>query len=421
MNVLWITNKPLPEAVKRVNGSLSGKVSESWIVALAEEISEYPGIKLYVASICSKVKELEVVEGERISHFLIPQKSTVYTYCSAYERIWKTVNRRINPSVVHIHGTERPLGLSYVKACGADRVVVSIQGMVSEIDKYFYAQLSFWDRISNITIHDILKRDTLFHEKKRFYTTGKYEKELLATVQNVIGRTSWDYAHCNALNPSIVYHFCNEILRKEFYSGKWEYKSCEPCSMLISQANTPLKGAHFIIKALPYIINRFPDAKLYIAGGNPVSRDSFRQKMTQRSYGRYLEKQIKRLGLLDRVIFIGYQSAVGMKDALLKSNVFISASSIENSPNSLGEAQLLGVPCVSSFVGGAPDFIQSKECGFLYRFDDYQMLAECVCESFVSSQQFDNTKMRKVAGLRHDRKQNIQNLISIYNQVSDYK
>lgn len=59
----------------------------------------------------------------------------------------------------------------------------------------------------------------------------------------------------------------------------------------------------------------------------------------------------------------------------LLSNVFICPSTIENSPNSLCEAQLLGVPHIASYVGGTADLMKgNEEC--LYRFEETEMLAE---------------------------------------------
>lgn len=45
---------------------------------------------------------------------------------------------------------------------------------------------------------------------------------------------------------------------------------------------------------------------------------------------------------------------------MLNANMFLLPSAIENSPNALGEAQMLGVPCVSSRVGGVEDMILIK-------------------------------------------------------------
>lgn len=64
-----------------------------------------------------------------------------------------------------------------------------------------------------------------------------------------------------------------------------------------------------------------------------------------------------------------------MKQEYLNANVFICPSSLENSPNSLGEAQILGTPCLASYVGGIPDMMFGNE-GYLYRFEEIEMLAE---------------------------------------------
>ena len=55
-----------------------------------------------------------------------------------------------------------------------------------------------------------------------------------------------------------------------------------------------------------------------------------------------------------------------MLDRYLKSSVFVCPSALENSPNSLGEAMLLGMPCVSAAVGGIPSIFTGGEDGLLY-------------------------------------------------------
>jgi glycosyltransferase involved in cell wall biosynthesis len=41
-----------------------------------------------------------------------------------------------------------------------------------------------------------------------------------------------------------------------------------------------------------------------------------------------------------------------MKSEYLNCKVFVSPSPIENSPNSVWDAEILGVPTVASYVGG---------------------------------------------------------------------
>lgn len=95
----------------------------------------------------------------------------------------------------------------------------------------------------------------------------------------------------------------------------------------------------------------------------------------------------------------------------LLSNVFICPSTIENSPNSLCEAQLLGVPHIASYVGGTADLMKgNEEC--LYRFEETEMLAEKICNVFAKSSFSKN--MQTEAQVRHNAKANAKRLIEIY-------
>jgi len=105
------------------------------------------------------------------------------------------------------------------------------------------------------------------------------------------------------------------------------------------------------------------------------------------------------------------------------SHVFVCPSSIENSSNSLCEAQLTGTPVVASFVGGIPDLVIHNETGLLYRFEEYEMMAYQIKKIFLD----DNLALRLsqqgkiVAAKRHDRRENASRLIKIYENVLSIK
>jgi glycosyltransferase involved in cell wall biosynthesis len=128
---------------------------------------------------------------------------------------------------------------------------------------------------------------------------------------------------------------------------------------------------------------------------------------------------IKKLGLEKNIIFTGILSEEQMVGRFLKSNLFVCPSSIENSPNSVGEAQLLGVPCIGSFVGGMSDMITDEESGLIYRFEETEMLAEKVCRIF-SDPSFAkklSENGRIVAQLRHHKQVNATRLREIYSTI----
>ncbi|MHB9141907.1 MAG: glycosyltransferase family 4 protein, partial [Paludibacter sp.] len=231
----------------------------------------------------------------------------------------------------------------------------------------------------------------------------------------VIGRTSWDKAHCWAINSQAEYHFCNETLRDEFYQYKWELSKCEKHSIFLSQAHYPIKGLQQLIMALPIILKFFPDTKVYVGGNNFITNRGWRLN----GYGNYINSLMKKNHTAKNFIFTGILPEKEMCQRYLLSNLFICPSSIENSPNSIGEAQLLGVPCVAANVGGISDMIRHEETGLLYRFEEIEMLAYSVCRLFSDSTLVNliSLNSKSIASKRHNKIENSTKLYEIYTEV----
>lgn len=414
MRVLWICQTVPPEADALIGGDKELKKTGGWILGMAAELIKIKDLELAIASVSPLVDGLKVLQGEHVKYFVAPSVKSVKD--KKLEQNWKVVNSEYKPDVVHIHGTEYNHALSWVYANGAENVVVSLQGIMSAYYYYYYYGISQWDVLKNITPRD-LYRETVFGGARRFARIAKSEQELLRKVNHVIGRTDWDKNQLWAINPEAHYHFNNEVLRKEFYDGSvWNYKSCNKFTIFVNQAEAPYKGIHQLIKALPLIIREFPQVRIRVAGFNPCDT-SFRRRLMRTGYGRFLNKLMKKYAVTEYIEFIGPQNAEAMKQELLKANVFVLPSSIENSSNALGEAQMLGAPCVASRVGGMATMIPDPKCGFLYRFSDIAELAYSICEALRESEHFDNSEMRKVASERHNGATNSKALVEIYNSI----
>ena len=416
IKVLWIVNTIFPEVNEYLNNNKSFKTSGGWLIASADELMSSGGIELSIINVSPRVKRLSFVKGDKIHYYVLPFHKNYKDYYSDM----KEVNRLSTPDIVHIHGTEMPFGRAWIDACPINNVVVSIQGLISVISQYYFAGLSYWEILSNITLRDIL-RTTILGERKDFIKRGEIEKDVLKRVKHIVGRTSFDHAHCLAINPDLNYHFCNESLRREIYGGVWRYDKCKPHSIFLSQASYPIKGLHLVLKALPLIKRHFPDVTIRVAGGDITRMDSLEWKLRQSGYGKIIRELIKKNKLEDTIIFTGPLDSAQMKNEYLNANLFICPSSIENSSNSVCEAQILGVPTLASYVGGLPDLIPNEDCGILYRYDDIEMLAFKVCQLFDKSPQFDNSEMIDLAKKRHNVEANNRQLISIYRTVLESK
>lgn len=411
MKILWITNILFPEANELMGNKVNFKETGGWMLGAANALIYNSEVELSVASLSNNVNELLTLKGKHIVYYVLPKGRGNESYNGEYEYFWKVINDNFHPDIIHIHGTEYTHGLAYIKACGSKNVVASIQGMKSAYCDYYCYGLSFKDIVSNMTFHDLITGG-LYRQKRLFYNTGKYEIELISRISHIIGRTSWDKVRTWAINPNATYHHCDETLRSEFYqSRKWDYQSCSKHTIFISQATYPIKGLHQVLKALPLIKRHYPDTKVRIAGKDVRKWKSISEYLHYSGYGRYLKNEIRKLKVEESVEFVGSLDAKDMLNEYLNCNMFICPSSIENSPNSLGEAQILGTPCLASYVGGVPDMMENDEVN-LYRYEEIEMLAYKVCSIFSSDK--SNINIINRAEVRHSPKKNAQKLISIY-------
>lgn len=414
MKVLWITNILFPEASAVLTGNKELKSSGGWMLGAAKGLLEHGNIDLYVATVSSQVTTLTKLQGKDITYFVIPLGKGNLRENKEYNTYWQKIHSEVKPDVVHIHGTEYSHGYAYMQACNCDNVVVSIQGLKSAYCYYYHYGITRSEIYKTITLRDLF-RGSILRDKLSFKRSAKYEIEMLKLTKHIIGRTSWDKERTWAINPNAKYHFCNETLREEFYDGSvWDYKKCNKHTIFLSQAGYPIKGLHQVLRAMPLILRHYPDTVIRVAGIDITRNDHIRDYLHYTGYGKFIKKLINKLELRGKVIFTGNLNAAEMKSEYLSANVFICPSSIENSPNSLGEAQILGVPCVASYVGGIPDMMIGCEQN-LYRFEEVEMLAYKVCKVFEREEKQIN--LCSAAITRHDQKANSEQLLTIYNEI----
>lgn len=373
-----IIPKLVAEALK-----LDQETGGGWISSSISELEETDGLELSVCfPFLYKSKKLEIKIGNTIYYGFQEKKSNPVKYDSSVEKQFETIIAKETPDIVHIFGTEYPSTLAMVRAFNKpDHTVIHIQGLVSVYARHYCTGLPDSVQKRN-TFRDFIKHDNIVQQKKKFDLRGEFEIEALKNVGHVLGRTDWDKTCCEWINPSVKYHYVQETMRSEFYEGKWNYDACEKHSIFMSQGGYPIKGLHLALEALFMLKMKYPDVRLYIAGSDIIHYNGFAQKIRKTYYAQYIMDLIEKWDLKDEVIFLGPQKAQEMKKRYLSSNVFISPSLIENSPNSIGEAMLLGIPIVASDVGGVSSLIRHDENGFLYPADAPYMLSHYIDRIF---------------------------------------
>ncbi|NMA65026.1 MAG: glycosyltransferase family 4 protein, partial [Clostridiaceae bacterium] len=368
------------------------------------------------------LKGRRIIRGEikHLKYFSFTREVNNTTkYSRRVEDQLKVIIREFEPDIVHIFGTEFPHALSMVKAFdNPERTLVSLQGLCSVIAEHYYAGLPI-SVLYKCTLRDFLMQNNIVNQRKKFIKRGQFEVATLKGVNYIIGRTEWDKICASRINPKAKYYSVNESLRENFYHDEWTYENCTKYTVFMSQGNYSIKGLHFAIEAMGEVVKKFPQSHLFIAGTNIIKNDNIKDNLKRTYYSKYVENLIKRYDLTNNITFTGHLNEIQMSAQLLNSHVFISTSSIENSPNSLCEAMMLGVPSIASNVGGVSSLMTHQKEGLLYQYDAPYMLAYYVQQLFkdheLAIRLSSNAKQRAAA--THDRYKNTKDIFELYNTV----
>ena len=416
MRILWIVNIIFPFPAKQLG--LKENNMGGWLNGLANEIKKKKDVEIAIATVYSGKEILEYNDGE-ILYYLIPGAPAL-RYNKKLEKYWKVINKKFKPDLVHIHGTEYVHGLAFINANPNVKTITSIQGLVSKIADVYTANLSNKEIMKNITFRDCITNNNIFQQRNKFRKRGKNEEKIIKKTQAIIGRTFWDYSNVKSINNNIKYYKVNEILREEFYTEeRWDFENVEKHSIYFSQAGYPVKGFHILLEAINILKSYYPDIKVYIGGKNIIKNKTLQEKLTMIGYGKILRKRIKKYKLENSIDFVGNLNASQVKEYMLRSNVYVLSSVIENESNSLSEAANLGLPCVVSYVGGVVDRIHHNLDGLIYPVYEPAMLAENINKIFKEKEFAKNIgeNARKNYNKINNRQKNVDDLYNVYKEI----
>lgn len=371
MRILWFMNQLPNEASAALGGELA--VRGGWLDGLTRLVAQMPNITLTVATDSLLNFESTEVNGVRYINVSTGRRgrlsSVRHRWCEDpspernVERCRRLI-REIEPDLVHVHGTESYFGLA---ASTCDRPwLVSLQGIPSVITDLQ------WRGVDSAYLGSIRPRDFVtgygvLLDERMMRRRSLVERAWMPACRHVMGRTRWDRYVASILAPSATYHHCDEILRDAFMGPKWSSRDAQPNVLLATSGSYPLKGTGQLLEAFAIAASEDASLRLRIAGIWPGT-----------SAERATKAKIRTLHLQDRVKLLGLLSAEDLAAELLGCAAFVHPSHIDNSPNSLCEAMMLGTPVVATAVGGIPSLVTDGLEGLLVQDGDRWALAGAV-------------------------------------------
>jgi teichuronic acid biosynthesis glycosyltransferase TuaC len=134
----------------------------------------------------------------------------------------------------------------------------------------------------------------------------------------------------------------------------------EPFRLLAVGSLERIKGVDLLIRAYASAFGTDAGVVLEIGGAGPGEAD--------------LRRLAAELGIAERVRFLGPLARAEVREAMWRSNLFVSASRIETFGVALVEAMATGLPVVTTASGGPEDIVASPETGWIVPADDLRAL-----------------------------------------------
>lgn len=269
------------------------------------------------------------------------------------------------PDIIQCFGSEWCYGL--VAAHTTIPVVIHMQGSMPTYYNVLYPPRysKYSKALFNLERFHIKAAVRSFFSDKINAQRAEREIRILKLNKYFLGRTDWDKSITKLFAPNSSYFVCNEALRDSFQKGDvvWAPKNNKLITLCTTGSGSLWKGLDVILKTA-YILKNYTDLKFrwLLAGGE-----------SNKAYIEWMEKKSFRE---NNVEFVGLLNERQLAKTLLASDMYVHPAYIDNSPNALCEAMILGLPCIASYVGGIPSLIQDGISGILVPVNEPYFLAE---------------------------------------------
>ncbi|MBF0516066.1 MAG: glycosyltransferase family 4 protein [Nitrospirae bacterium] len=148
--------------------------------------------------------------------------------------------------------------------------------------------------------------------------------------------------------------------------GKLKYVASEGAPIITNVGILRgVKGHEVTLRAVPKVIEAFPDAVFLLVGDGPKLNG--------------LQAMARSLGIDSHVVFAGYVAAASDIAAIYAfSDVSVLSSHSEGVPQSVMQAMAASCPVVATAVGGVPEVVKHAHTGLLVNPSDHSALADGV-------------------------------------------
>ena len=376
-----------------------------WIASLQREIMSHHSDEISLSLAFPSEKSFQE-ESDGVDYYGIEQiKHTFWKYEQKEKAFCgriKEVIDKVNPDAILCFGTENGLGL----ACMLTDVpvIIHLQGILNPYYEAWMPQGLSWKKWLWCNKNAILTWLALKEFKKR-------EIRMFRACRYFLGRTDWDKGICHLLAPQAEYFYCSEMLRPEIYNSAkiWKPQHNKVKRIVSIISGSVYKGGDVILRA----------AK--------VLKENASFDFSWEVYGvKDMEQWESMCSIKHESVNIdvnGVVNAQQLIEVVTNANVYVHPSYIENSPNTVCETQLLGIPVIATDVGGTSSLISHNVTGILLPANDPYLMAADIVKILTDDSLAERLsfKGRKAALDRHNPRTIVEGLVSVIKNLVNNK
>lgn len=351
----------------------TGTIITGWQDSLQKIIMRHPEVELYIAFEGNESMSTKYMDGIHyiplVPRYSFSEKKVLKYYdrklvVSKLLPLFVNTVRDINPDVIHIFGTE--WGLGEITNYTSIPVVCHMMGSVTPyLNALFPPGYNFFDEFRHVLFNP-LALYRLMRNRHYYKTWLTAERDNFKAVKYYMGRTTWDSNICQLFHPGCEYFYCSEALRPSFMSNtvNWRKPVNSKLQLLTTGCSTHWKGMDMLLKTARILKEHEVNFEWHVVGNMP------------KSLKRVIESKEKVYFSDCNVNFLGVVNSDKLLSLLLASNIYIHTAYIDNSPNSICEAQYIGLPIIATYVGGIPSLIDNGKEGLLVPANDPFTMAQ---------------------------------------------
>lgn len=417
MRILWLSMNPGLYGVSEGNAKQYN--GGGWISSLQRLFEDDEDVELALAF--TTEFHLENTSSKNFTYYPIQHTQSrwqkikeyyggyKYPDMTSYVNDIQKVVEDFHPDVIHIFGLENPMA----NVLGKLEIpqVVHLQGLIIPYQNAFWpAGFSKVDFLLQPSKREWLLRNGFVYSYNSIKGRARREKELFTRLTYAMGRTRWDRNNTELYAPQAKYYHVNEVLRPIFYEhqNEWRPNKIGDFKIISVISETIYKGLDLIMKTAQFLNSLGVEFEWKVVGIKSSDR-----------IVKYFEKNLGIKSENVNIHYCGVMSAEEICVEALSSSLYVHPSYIDNSPNSLCEAQLLGLPVVATNVGGIPSLLEGCEPLQLVPSNGVYELAHSILVLLKDSElaDFIGNNGYQLAKKRHNKDEIKNSLIAVYRSV----